>query len=387
MDRAGHRKAVERALRDYPVVAILGARQVGKTTLARDLAKRRSGPHTSFDLERPEDVRRLDDPMLALEGLRGLVILDEIQRTPEVFPVLRVLADRRPRRSRFLVLGSAAPELLRQSSESLAGRILHYELGPIGMDEVAPGQFHRLWLRGGFPRSYLARSEHQSRSWRDEFVRTFVERDLPQLGSPIPARSAYRFWSMLAHYHAQILNFSELGRALGISDMTVRRWLDVLEGTFMVRLLPPWHENLGKRLVKSPKLYLTDSGLLHSLLGVGTADDLERHPKVGASWEGFALACVERALGVRRGESYFWATHAGAELDLLVVRGRQRLGFEFKRNTAPSVTKSMHVALEDLRLDRLDVVHAGRDTFPMAERIRAVALQRLADDLPRWKSP
>ncbi len=381
MDRSAHVKAVEARLREHPVVALLGARQVGKTTLAGELARRRKGVVTRFDLERPEDLRRLSDPILGLEHLRGLVVLDEVQRLPEIFPVLRVLADRRPLRARFLVLGSAAPELLRQSSESLAGRVAHYQLDPIGVDEVKAEALGRLWLRGGFPRALLARSERASHEWRDEFVRAFVERDLPQLGAPMPPAAAHRFWAMLAHYHGQVLSYSELGRAFGVSDVTVRRWLDVLVGTFMVRLLPPWHANLGKRLVKAPKLYLTDSGILHSLLGVVRHEELERHPRVGASWEGFALRAVERALGARRGESYFWATHAGAELDLLVVRGRTRRGFEVKRTTSPTVTKSMRIALEDLGLSSLDVVHAGRETFPLAPRIRAVAARRALLDI------
>lgn len=383
MLRAAHVATLEARLLEFPVVAILGARQVGKTTLAQQVAAKRGGPVTVFDLERPEDLARLGDPMLALERLRGLVVLDEIQRRPELFPALRVLADRRPRRARFLVLGSAAPELLRQSSESLAGRIFHYELGPIGIDEAPPTRLERLWVRGGFPRSCLARSEAESVRWREEFVRTFVERDLPTMGSPMPPATAHRFWSMLSHYHGQLLNSSELGRAFGISDMTARRWLDVLSGTFMVRLLAPWHENLGKRLVKSPKIYLWDSGLLHTLLGIAGADDLQRHPKIGASWEGFAIRCVEHALGARRAESFFWATQAGAELDLLVVRGSRRVGFEIKRTTAPEVTKSMRIALDDLRLDRLDVIHAGRHTYQLAPKIRAVALARILTDVPR----
>jgi predicted AAA+ superfamily ATPase len=380
MDRASHVRAVSDALRGFPVVAILGARQIGKTTLARQIAAARSRA-AFFDLERSEDLQRLADPMVALEPLRGLVVLDEVQRRPDLFVSLRVLADRRPLPARFLVLGSASPELLRQSSESLAGRILHYELGGISLDEVGAGALRRLWMRGGFPRSYLARSAADSRLWRQEFLRTFVERDLPQIGVTIPAVTLHRFWTMLAHYHGQIWNGAELARAFGVSDMTVRRYLDLLTGTFVVRQLPPWFENIGKRVVRSPKVYLSDSGLLHALLGIGDEEALERHPKVGASWEGFAIACLERRLGVRRGEAHFWATHGGAELDLVVVRGEHRLGFEIKRTSAPSTTRSMRVALEDLRLERLDVVHAGHDTFPLGPRIRALSLERISKDL------
>lgn len=363
------------------MVAILGARQVGKTTLARRIARSWPGGATFFDLEDPTDLARLQDPMLALSPRRGLVVLDEVQRRPDLFPALRVLADRPRRPARFLVLGSASPEMLRQSSESLAGRIAFHELPGFSLEEVGATHRERLWLRGGFPLSYLARSEDRSRSWRRDFVRTFLERDLPQLGVQILAATLERFWAMLAHYHGQVWSSSEFARSFGVSDVTVRRYLDLLTATFVVRQLRPWSENVGKRQVKSPKVYLTDSGLLHSLLGIQSMADLERHPKVGASWEGFAIRSVLERLGARWDECYFWATHAGAEVDLLVVRGRTRLGFEIKRTTAPAVTRSMHVALGDLKLKRLDVIHAGAHTFPLAPSIRAVALERLLEDL------
>jgi hypothetical protein len=368
-------------LRTSPVVAILGPRQVGKTTLARGVLKSLPGPATVFDLEDPADLARLADARLALDYLRGLVVVDEIQRRPDLFPLLRVLADRPRHPARFLVLGSASPDLLRQSSESLAGRIAYLELGGLSLEDVGSGRSDRLWLRGGFPRSFLARTETQGDEWRRAFVRTFTERDLPQLGVTIPAATLERFWAMLAHYHGQVWNASEFGRSFGVSDATVRRYLDLLAATFAVRLLLPWSENLGKRQVRSPKVYLADSGILHALLGIRERRDLDRHPKLGASWEGFALEAVVRRLGVERRECHFWATHGGAELDLLVVRGRRRWGFEFKRTSAPAVTRSMRVALEDLRLDRIDVVHGGPHTFPLAPRIRAVALSRLLDDL------
>jgi uncharacterized protein len=378
--RSRHEAVILRRLRNSPVVALLGARQVGKTTLARNVAARRS-PVTAFDLEDPVDRARLDDAGLALRGLRGLVILDEIQRRPDLFPVLRVLADRPRTPARFLVLGSASPELLRQASESLAGRIALHELGGFGLEETGSAAWRRLWLRGGFPRSFLARSEAQSLAWRQDFASTFLERDLPQLGVNTPAATLRRFWSMLAHWHGQVWNGSEFARAFGVSVPTVGKYLDQLEGTFVVRRLASFHENLAKRQVKAPKVYIADSGLLHALLGLGTERDLQGHPKVGASFEGFVIEQVLSRLGARRDEAAFWATHAGAELDLVVVRGRTRLGFEVKLAEAPTLTLSMRIALEDLRLQRLDVIHGGQHTFALAPRVRAVAVSRLLDDL------
>ncbi|HEX5008949.1 MAG TPA: ATP-binding protein [Planctomycetota bacterium] len=380
MDRPRHERDVRQRLRHAPIVAILGARQAGKTTLAGKLAAA-SRKATIFDLENEADVARLGDPGLALRGLRGLVVLDEIQRRPELFPMLRVLADRPDTPARFLVLGSASPELLRQSSESLAGRIAFYELGGFDLEEVGPSAWRRLWLRGGFPRSFLARNDAESLLWRRNFIGTFLERDLPQLGIGTPAPTLRRFWSMLAHWHGQIWNATEFARAFGVSVPTVGRYLDQLESTFVVRRLPAWHENISKRQVKAPKVYVADGGLLHALLGLGREHDLLGHPKVGASFEGFAIEQVLRRLGARREEAHFWASHAGAELDLLVVRGRTRLGFEIKLTEAPTVTPSMRTALADLRLQRLDVVHGGEQTFSLAPRVRAVAVSRLIEDL------
>jgi len=373
-------RALRSQLRRYPVVGLLGARQVGKSTLAHDLGSAR-GRMTRFDLEDPRDLARLGDPMLALAELRGLVVLDEIHRRPELFPALRVLADRRPLPARFLVLGSASPELLRQTSESLAGRIAFKELTGFSLDEVGAERLERLWLRGGFPRAYLARTDRESADWRRQFVRSFLERDVPHLGVGVSPSILGRFWAMLAHYHGQIWNASEFARAFGTSEASVRRYLDVLVETFVVRRLQPWAENLGKRQVKAPKVYLADSGVLHTLLGLDQRPDLERHPKIGASWEGFGIAQVVERLGARPDECAFWATHAGAELDLLVVRGRRRLGFEFKRTTAPEITRSMRIALQDLGLASLDVVHAGKHTFPLDRRVRALSLQRILSDL------
>ncbi len=365
----------------FPVVALLGARQVGKTTLAREIARDFRGRSTFFDLERAADLSLLDDPELALRPLRGLVILDEVQRRPDLFSTLRVLADRRPLPARFLVLGSASPALLHQASESLAGRISFHELPGLSLTEVGSRKLARLWLCGGFPRSFTARTEAESIEWRREFVRTFLERDLPQLGTRVPAPTLGRFWAMLAHAHGNVWNGSEFGRAFGVAHTTVLRYLDLLSAALVVRQLPPWSENLAKRQVKSPKVYVNDSGLLHSLLDIRKEADLVRHPKVGASWEGFGIQAVIDRLRARPDECYFWGTYAGAEIDLFVVRGSLRLGFELKRTVAPRVTPSMRSAFESLRLKRLDVIHAGDRTGALGNGIRAVALERLLEDL------
>jgi len=369
--------AVEHRLRQFPVVAILGARQVGKTTLALQILHRSKSPGERFDLEDPADLARLSDAKLALADLKGLVVIDEIQRRPDIFPVLRVLADRRPLRTRFLVLGSASPELLRQSSETLAGRVAFHHLDGFDLAEVGVAQLDRLWLRGGFPLSFLARTQDASFTWRQSFIRTFLERDLPQLGVRVPAVTLSRFWSMLAHYHGQIWNGSEFARAFGVSDKTVRHYLDTLHAAQVVTVLLPWHENIRKRQVKSPKVYVRDSGVLHGLLGVRERRDLERHPKVGASWEGFLLRQVTAHLGAAAEECFFWATHSGAELDLLWVRGRKRWGFEFKRTSAPKLTASLKAAVETLGLQRAYLLHAGEKSFPLDRQVTAVAAGQL----------
>jgi len=368
-------------LGEFPVVAILGSRQIGKTTLAQQVAAVSRGEVHHFDLEDPADEARLGEAGVALRDLRGLVVLDEIQRRPNLFPLLRVLADRPRRPARFLVLGSAAPELLKQGSESLAGRIHFHELTGFGLHEVPRSALDRLWLRGGYPRSFLAQDDEASFRWRTNLVRTYLERDIPELGLRVPSSTLRRFWTMVANAHGTIWNASEFARAFGVADTTVRRYLDLLTATFTVRQLQPWHANLAKRQVKSPKIYVTDSGLLHRLLDIRTRRQLDGHVKVGASWEGFLIEQVLRQLRVERGEAYFWGTYAGAELDLLVVRGSTKLGFEFKRTDAPSITASMRSSLEDLELDRLDVVHAGKETFALSERVRAVAASRLMDEL------
>lgn len=375
IDRELHARQITGLLKRFPVVAILGARQVGKTTLAASIAPTLSDRISRFDLENPSDLARLADPMLALQEPKGLVVLDEVQRRPELFPVLRVLADRKPTRTRFLVLGSAAPDLLRQSSESLAGRIAYYELPGLAVREVGFEHADRLWVRGGFPKAFLARSDRESMEWRQAFIRTFLERDLPALGVNIAADTMRRFWSMLAHHHAQLWNASEIGRSFGVADTTVRNYLDKLTDALVVRQLKPWHENLGKRQVKSPKIFIRDSGLLHALLNLPTKRDIEGHPKLGASWEGFIIDQLLQQLGVSPEETYHWRTHQGAELDLLVVRGGLRLGFEVKRTVAPTLTPSMRSAMNDLKLKSLTVVHAGDQTFPLSKEVQAVAFR------------
>ena len=381
--RAIHLDRLRQLISRYRVVGIVGPRQVGKTTLARMFASQWKGAVSFFDLESTEDLARLQDPMLALKELKGLVILDEIQRLPELFSLLRVLADRPKSGVRFLILGSAAPELLRQSSESLAGRIAYHQLDGFVLEEVGIRHQERLWFRGGFPRSYLARTHAQSDEWRRGFIQTFLERDLPQLGVNIRSTTLHRFWMMLAHYHAQTWNASEFARSFGVSDTTVRRYLDTLSSAMVARQLLPWHENISKRQVKAPKVYIQDSGLLHALLNLKKPDDLEAHPKVGASWEGFVLNQLIHRLNAQPHECFYWGTHAGSELDLLIVRGNRRLGFEIKRTSSPKITPSMRRALRDLRLHRLDVIHAGAGTFSMTKQIRAVAFSRLLQDVNR----
>jgi len=385
--RGRHLDRIAWLFRTFPIVAILGARQVGKTTLARAFGESWNGPVTHFDLESAADLALLGDPELALGPLQGLVILDEIQRRPELFPVLRVLVDRPGSDTKFLVLGSASPDLLRQTSESLAGRIGYHRLHGLALDEVGPAALDRLWLRGGFPRSFLAPGEAESVEWRRFFLQTFLERDLPQLGIRTPAETLRRFWSMVAHYHAQTWNGAELARAFGVGESSVRRYLDLLTDALVLRQLPPWHANLSKRQVRSPKVFVDDSGLLHALLGIEDGEDLAGHPKVGASWEGFLIKEIIERLNARVEECFFWATHTGAELDLLIVSGRRRLGFEIKRTTAPHLTRSMASVLQDLDLERIDVVHAGEATFPIAGKVRAVAAHSLLDQLEPLRSP
>jgi predicted AAA+ superfamily ATPase len=373
IDRQRLREAISAAIRRSRGVVLVGPRQVGKTTLARRFVPADSPNY--FDLEDPRVEAQFEAPLTLLEGLRGLVVIDEVQRTPDLFKVLRVLMDRDAAPAKFLLLGSASPALLRQSSESLAGRVEVLEIGGFTLDEIGVKAERTLWSRGGFPRSYLAASEAESRRWRESFIRLFLERDLPQLGIAAAAAAMRRFWTMLAHYHGQVWNAAGPARSLGVNESTVRRYLDWLTQTFMVRQLSPWHENLGKRQVKAPKIYFRDTGLLHELLGIPDADGLLTHPKSGASWEGFALEQMLRI--AKPDEAYFWATHAGAELDLLMLKDGRRVGVEFKHMDAPRLVPSMRTAMKDLRLEALYVVYPGSRRYSLAERIEAVPLSAL----------
>ena len=374
IDRTVDLNRVRTALRLSRIVALLGPRQCGKTTLARQFVPVDSANY--FDLEDPQSLARLSEPALALRPLRGLVVIDEVQRQPELFPLLRVLADRKPLPARFLILGSASPSLLSQSSETLAGRLETVLLEGLRLSDVGAKSQGKLWLRGGYPLSYTARRELDSVAWRRQFLQTFLERDIPLLGIQIPSPALTRFWTMLAHYHAQVWNGSELARALSISEATVRRYLDVLTGVFMVRQLAPWFENLGKRQVKAPKVFIRDSGLLHSLLGVVDQRGLESHPKIGASWEGFAIEEVLRA--AEPDEAYYWATYQGAELDLLLFKRGRRIGVECKRSDGPVLTPSMRIAFQDLKLDRLWIVYPGNRRYDLARNITTLPLAEIA---------
>jgi predicted AAA+ superfamily ATPase len=362
---------ITRLMAVFPVTAILGPRQCGKTTLAQTL----NADH-HFDLENPRDVARLEQPQLALEDLKGLIAIDEIQRQPGLFPLLRYLVDHEAGQ-KYVILGSASPDLIRQGSETLAGRIAFHELGGFRLSDVGGDNVSTLWLRGGLPRSFLAETEEESLVWRRQYISTFLERDIPQLGITIPARTLRRFWIMLSHYHGQILNYSELARSFGVSDMTVRRYCEILEGAFMVRLLAPWAMNIGKRVVRRPKLYLRDSGLLHALISIETMDQLRSSPKLGASWEGFALDSICRILNRQTHELYFWRTHAGAELDMFWQWGGRNWGLECKYQDAPRMTASMRAALQDLNLAGLWVVYPGRAAYPLAENVWVLPLRDL----------
>lgn len=369
-------RKINKLIQHNPVVALIGPRQVGKTTLAREIAKEHREV-TFFDLENPVHQARLNDPMLALESLRGLIIIDEVQHQPDLFKVLRVLADEPHNKRKFLILGSASPVLLKQTSESLAGRIAYLKISELALQEVGIKHLTTLWVQGGFPRSYLAGNSEISYQWRQDFIKTFLERDLPQLGINIPAVTMRRFWMMLAHYHGQIWNNAEFSRAFGMSDKTVRHYLDILTSTFVIRQLAPWWENISKRQVKSPKIYLEDTGILHALLGLENEDMLQSHPKVGASWEGFALTTIMKQLDVNITDCFFWSTHSGAELDLFVPLGNKRLGFEFKRSSSVKLTASLNNAITDLKLTHAYIIHAGNDIYPLSNKVTAIGLKKI----------
>ena len=366
--------ALRDALRRNPVVVLTGPRQSGKTTLARQLLPADSVNY--FDLEDPPSLARLDEPMTALRPLVGLVVIDEVQRRPDLFPLLRVLADRQPQPARFLILGSASGDLLRQTSESLTGRAESITIDGFSLAEVGADALATLWRRGRFPRSFLAATEQDSLLWRNQFVLSLLERDFPQWGVRVPATTMRRFWTIVAHYHAQTWNAATAASTLGVTQPTVRNYLDLLSDAYMIRQLQPWHANLTKRQVRSPKVYVRDSGLLHSLLGITTEKSLLTHPALGTSWEGFA---IEQVLATEPHDAaYFWATYQGAEVDLLIEREGRLLGVECKRTDTPRVTPSIRIALAELGLDRVAVVYPGEQRFPLAEKVEAVPLQDLA---------
>lgn len=368
LERKIDQEAIKKRMDAFPVTAILGPRQCGKTTLAQMF-----NYNVFFDLEDPRDQRKLENPQLALEDAVGLIVIDEIQMQPNLFPLIRVLVDRHPDK-KFLIFGSASRDLIRQSSETLAGRIAYYALGGFSFADVGSDVWKTLWFRGGFPGSFQAKDGEISGIWRENYIATFLERDIPQLGISIPAQTLRRFWTMLSHYHGQVMNYSELARSFGISDMTVRNYLDILEGTFMVRVLQPWYSNVGKRLVKKPKIYLRDSGLFHSLMNIEDFNQLTGNPKLGASWEGFALECVARLLKKSDNDLYYWKVHSGSEVDLFWQQAGRNWGVEFKYNDAPRLSKSMNIVMKDLELEHLWIIYPGTDTYRLAENITVIPL-------------
>jgi hypothetical protein len=364
----------EDSLNRYPVTLLLGPRQCGKTTLAKEIFGRLGGAY--FDLEDPETPLKPEIAKLILNDLKGLVIIDEFQHQPSLFPLLRVLADRSPLPAQFLILGSASPDLVRGISESLAGRVSYVQMGGFKLDEVSAAKQNLLWVRGGFPRAFLADGDRSSYDWRMNFIQTFLERDIPQLGIRIPAHALHRFWIMVAHYHGQVWNAADFARSLGTKEDTARKYLDILSGAFLVRQLPPWFENVGKRLVKAPKVFVRDSGIFHTLLGLADLTQIQSHPKLGFSWEGFALEQVIGLAGAER-EVYFYKTHGGAELDCLLIRDGKRFGFEFKYEDAPGPTKSMHTVFRDIKLETLCVIYPGTRSYPIGEKVEVAPLSRL----------
>lgn len=369
-------KQLQDSIEHFRVTALLGPRQCGKTTLARALDLPREN---RFDLEDPLDQARLQNPRDVLGNLTGLVMIDEFQRQPDLFPVLRVLADREDQPARFLILGSASPQLMKGASESLAGRVNFIHMGGLNCDEVGTAERDRLWLRGGFPESYLAPSDEVSGKWRRSFIQTFLRQDIPSFGINVPPERLRRFWIMAAHYHGQTWNSSAIAKSLDISHPTARSYLDVLTDSYVMRQLPPFMTNLGKRVVKAPKVYLRDSGLLHSLLQIESLSDLQSNPRYGASWEGFALEQLCSVLELEPDEVFFWGTQGGAEIDLVVERGGKRYGFEFKVTEKPSVTHSMTIARKDLGLEKVYLVYPGELRYPLRDGMEALGYARIPE--------
>jgi predicted AAA+ superfamily ATPase len=373
-------KKIKQLLALFPVTAILGPRQCGKTTIAKEFV-----PDYAFDLENPRDLAKLENPQLLLEDLEGLIVIDEIQRKPELFPLIRYFVDTN-KKQKYLILGSASPELIKNSSENLAGRIAYYELGGFGLNDIGEKNYRKLWLRGGLPLAYLAADEARSWLWRENYLITFLEKDIPQLGINIPANTLRKFWIMLSDYHGQVINYSEIGRAFGIADTTVKKYIDILSSTFMVRVLQPWHTNLNKRLVKNPKIYLRDSGLYHSLITIQSWPQLSGSAKLGHAWEGFAIEQVVKALQKRPPEVFFWKTHAGAELDLFWQDGGKNWGVEFKYGDAPTATKSMQIAISDLKLAHLWVIYPGKESYKLSPKITVCSLAKFIERTRAGKS-
>jgi predicted AAA+ superfamily ATPase len=359
----------------FPVTAILGSRQCGKTTIAKQLQY-----DHFFDLENPRDEAKFDNPQLLLENLTGTIIIDEIQRKPDLFPLIRYLVDSKSNQ-KYIILGSASRDLIRQGAETMAGRIGFYYLSGFSLDDVGTENMNRLWLRGGYPRSYLTETDTTSMLWLDNYITTFLERDIPQLGITIPSHTLRKFWIMISHYHGQIINYSELGRAFGISDHTVKKYLNIFEGTFMIYQLMPWYANVGKRLVKSPKLYIRDSGIFHKLQSIDSYDQLTSHNKIGSSWEGFAMEIIINRLELKRESLFFYKTHSGAELDLLFQKGGKNIGIEFKYADAPKKTKSMMSVINDLQLDILYVLYPGNEMYRLDEKIIVFPLRLIINEL------
>ena len=379
IQRTEIKEYIQAALKRSRAVALLGPRQCGKTTLARELVD--SASLNYFDLEDPESMIRLGDPKTAFASLKGLVVIDEVQRRPDLFPVLRVLLDRKPLPAKFLILGSASPDLLQQSSESLAGRLEMIVMGGFGLTEIGLKNYSRLWLRGGFPLSFLAKSDVDSFIWRKSFIQMFLERDLRQQGINIPTVSLHRFWTMLAHSHGQIWNAVPPASSLGVSEHTVRRYLDILTGVFMVRQLQPWHANIKKRQVKAPKVYIRDTGVLHALLGLKNESETLKHPRCGASWEGFVIEEVIRSVDLD--DIYFWATHNGAEIDMVFTKGGRMYGVECKRADAPAMTPSIRIALEDLKLERITVIYPGEKRYSLHKKVEVVPFETITGGMKK----